>query len=226
MMRCCSCDRKSPPVSWRRLVNMICAHMLVGEIVQAVEAPARVQCRAPFSMSNTRVFKRAPCSYDRSAGRSLSCDDRGRMRTATATTRPASSVKVTWPSPIPNPSRTLAPRGRVHHFRFAPGVLYEADVADQMPCEKPVPMPFTMASLPRSAWREIARGAPFASVARAPPVINRCRTKRSPVFLVTRSTRSTLRTSMPMPKIMISRRIRGRGASTLSCRAPPDAGHA
>ena len=68
-------------------------HVLIGQIVQAVQPPAQIRVRAP---SRCRTPGYSSCAR--------------RMSMATATTSPASSVKVTWPSPIPRPSRTLAPR--------------------------------------------------------------------------------------------------------------------
>ena len=68
-------------------------HVLVGQIMQIVKAPAEIGIRHGFDVEHQGVH---------AASR--------RMRMATATTKPASSVKVTWPSPIPRPSRTLAPR--------------------------------------------------------------------------------------------------------------------
>ena len=68
-------------------------HLFIGQIMQIVQTAPKIRI-----------------------GHGLDIEDQGvhagtrRMSTATATTRPASSVRVTWPSPIPKPSRTLAPR--------------------------------------------------------------------------------------------------------------------
>ncbi len=102
------------------------------------------------------------------------------MSTATATTRPASSVSVTWPSPAPSVSRSARPRsdqmtsGRPQAF----GAMPTSRI--QMPCANPVPSALTIASL---AAKRIARnrtGRLYARNAASSSGSSSRRTKCSP----------------------------------------------
>ena len=68
-------------------------HLFIGQIMQIIQTPPKIRIGHGLDVEHQGVHAGAR-----------------RMSTATATTRPASSVRVTWPSPIPKPSRTLAPR--------------------------------------------------------------------------------------------------------------------
>src|SRR5262245_719996 len=93
--------------------------LLVGEIAEVVQAPTELYVRDGFDIENENVHDFF-------------------MRTATATTRPASSVSVICPSPMPIFSHSARPRsdqmmsGRPHAFGANP----ESRI--HMPCANPV----------------------------------------------------------------------------------------
>src|SRR6202043_2336671 len=105
-------------------------HLLIGQVVQAVKTPAKIGVGNRLDVEHQGIH----------AGTR-------RMRTATATTRPASSVKVTWPSPMPRPSRTLAPRAEYTTSGLPQEFCTTPTSRIHTPCAKPVPIPLTMASL-------------------------------------------------------------------------------
>ena len=77
-----------------------------------------------------------------------------RISTATATTRPASSVSVTWPSPMPRRRRTASPRSEYTTSGLPIGFCTHPTSRIHTPCAKPVPIALTIASL---AAKRIAR---------------------------------------------------------------------
>ena len=76
MTRCCSSGRKSPPVSWRRSANIAFATCASASPSKSVQAPPEVHVRYGLDVEHERVHAAF-------------------MSTATATTSPASSVRVT-----------------------------------------------------------------------------------------------------------------------------------
>src|SRR6267154_2552594 len=70
-----------------------------------------------------------------------------RINTAIATTKPSSSVSDRCPAPMPNCSHRALPRSdqMISGLPQALGTKPESRI--HMPCEKPVPIAFTMASL-------------------------------------------------------------------------------
>src|SRR3984957_2752393 len=157
-------------------------HLLIRQIVQIIKPPAEFGIRNGLDVEDQGVHAAAR-----------------RISTATATTRPASSVKVTWPSPMPSPSRTLAPRAEYTTSGLPQEFCTTPTSRIQMPCAKPVPMPLTMASLAAKRMAMNRTGRAVRSNCTRSSGISRCDRKRSPCFSYTRSTRSTLSTSIPMP---------------------------
>src|ERR1700719_1923801 len=162
--------------------------VLIGQIAQIIETPAQIGIGHGFNIEHQSVQVTAR-----------------RMRIATATTRPASSVKVTCPSPMPSPSRTLAPRSEYTTSGLPQEFCTMPTSRIHTPCEKPVPMPLTMASLAANRMARNRTGRAVRSSCARSSGSSKCLMKRSPCFWYTRSTRSTCSTSMPMPKIMRSR---------------------
>src|SRR6185436_12683715 len=124
------------------------------------------------------------------------------MSTATATISPASSVRVTCPSPTPSWRRTRSPRsenttsGLPHSFCTTPTSRIHT------PCANPVPIALTMASF---AAKRIAMNRSGRRVLASCAIscgMSRCRVKRSPKRSSDLLMRAASSTSTPMPKIM------------------------
>ena len=71
------------------------AHVFIAQVIDAVKAAAEIRVRNRFDVED----------------QGIQCESFDFISTATATTRPASSVNVRWPSPIPSLSRMASPLG-------------------------------------------------------------------------------------------------------------------
>src|SRR3984885_3799126 len=140
-------------------------HLLVRQVMQTIQAPAELGVRNGLDVEYQGVHA-----------------DTRRMSTATATTRPASSVNVTCPSPMPRPSRTLAPRAEYTTSGLPQEFCTTPTSRIQTPCAKPVPMPLTMASLAAKRMAMNRTGRAVRSNCNRSSGISRCDRKRSPCF--------------------------------------------
>src|SRR4029077_12285341 len=139
-------------------------HVLVGQIVQVVETAAQTRIGHGFDVEYQGV------------------QGARRMRTATAPTRPASSVSVTWPSPIPKPSRTLAPRSENTTSGLPQEFCTTPTSRIHTPWANPVPMPLTIASFAAKRMAMNRTGRAVRSNCTRSSGISRCERKRSPCF--------------------------------------------
>ena len=101
-------------------------HLLVVQALEPEQSPAELDVGHRLDVEHQAALAR---TVRAAAARTGGCAARA-INIATATTSPASSVKVTCPAPMPSLRRKRSPRSRPDDLRLAAPVLHHADVAN------------------------------------------------------------------------------------------------